>query len=65
MLYAMNLIYLDRQHDVVDVEECVRPFRIPKARLKAQGVLGFPTPTVICTETKVGEQLATTLRLCS
>ena len=57
MLYALDLIFLDRQHVVVDVEEHVGPFRISKVRLKAQSVLELPTDTVSRTETKVGDQL--------
>ncbi len=57
MLYALDLIFLDRQHVVVDVEEHVGPFRISKVRLKAQSVLELPTQTVFRTETKVGDQL--------
>jgi hypothetical protein len=57
MLYALDLIFLDRNHVVVDVQEHVRPFRISKLSLKAKSLLELPTHTVFRTETRVGDQL--------
>lgn len=57
MLYALDLIFLNSDHVVVDVEEHVRPFRISKLSLKAESVLELPLYTVFRTETRVGDQL--------
>ena len=57
MMYALDLIFLDRDHKVVDVEEHVRPFRISKVSFKAESVLELPAHTVFRTETRVGDQL--------
>jgi uncharacterized membrane protein (UPF0127 family) len=57
MLYALDLVFLDRDHVVVDVEERVRPFRVSKVRFKADSVLELPVHTVFRTETRVGDQL--------
>ena len=57
MLYALDLIFLDRNHVVVSVEEHVRPFRISKVSFKADSVLELPVHTVFRTETRVGDQL--------
>jgi uncharacterized protein len=57
MMYALDLIFLDRNHKVVDVEEHVRPFRISKVSFKAESVLELPVHTVFRTETNVGDQL--------
>ena len=57
MLYALDLIFLDRHHVVVEVEEHVCPFRISKVSLKAKSLLELPTHTVFRTETRVGDQL--------
>ncbi len=57
MLYALDLIFLDRHHVVVDVEEHVRPFRISKVSFKADSVLELPVHTVFRTETRAGDQL--------
>jgi hypothetical protein len=57
MLYALDLIFLDRHHMVVDVEEHVGPFRISKVSFKAVSVLELPVHTVFRTETRAGDQL--------
>jgi uncharacterized membrane protein (UPF0127 family) len=57
MLYALDLIFLDRHYVVVEVQEHVRPFRISKVSLKAKSLLELPTHTVFRTETRVGDQL--------
>lgn len=57
MLFALDLIFLDRNKVVVHVEEHVRPFRISKVSLKANSVLEVPPHTVFRTGTRVGDQL--------
>jgi uncharacterized protein len=57
MLYALDLIFLDRNHRVVDVVENIRPFRISKVSFKTDSVLELPVQTVCRTETQVGDQL--------
>jgi hypothetical protein len=57
MLYALDLIFLDRKFIVVDVEEHVRPFRISKVSFKADSVLELPVHTVFRTETRIGDHL--------
>lgn len=57
MLYALDLIFLDRHLTVVGVEEHVRPFRISKVSFKADSVLELPPHTVFRTETRVGDQM--------
>ncbi len=57
MMYALDLIFLDRDHKVVDVEEHVRPFRISKVSFKAESILELPAHTVFRTETHVGDHL--------
>lgn len=57
MLYALDLVFLNRDRVVVEVEEHVRPFRISKVSFKADSVLELPVHTVFRTETRVGDQL--------
>jgi hypothetical protein len=57
MLYALDLIFLDRYHAVVSVEEQVRPYRISKVSFQAHSVLELPIHTVSSTDTRVGDQL--------
>lgn len=57
MLYALDLIFLDRRRQVVDVVERIRPFRISKVNFKAHSVLELPVGTLRQSETQVGDQL--------
>ena len=57
MLYALDLVFLDRNYVVLDIEEHVRPFRISKVCFKSSSVLELPVHTVFRTETRIGDQL--------
>jgi uncharacterized membrane protein (UPF0127 family) len=57
MLFAIDLVFLDRDSCVVHTEEYVRPFRISRVTLKAQSVLELPPYTVFRTGTQVGDRL--------
>ena len=57
MLFPIDLIFLDREKNVVHLEEHVRPFRISKVSLKSYSVLELPAHTVFRTGTCVGDQL--------
>jgi hypothetical protein len=57
MLFAIDLIFLDRERRVVHIEECVRPFRISKVSLKTTSVLELPPHTIFRTGTQVGDEL--------
>jgi hypothetical protein len=57
MLYALDLVFLDRHCTVVEVQEYVRPFRISKLSLKAKSLLELPAYTLFRTETRVGDRL--------
>lgn len=57
MLFAIDLVFLDRDKRVVHTEEYVRPFRISRVTLKAQSVLELPPYTVFRSGTQVGDLL--------
>ena len=57
MLYPLDLVFLDRDHRVVDVEEQLRPFRVSRLSFKAHSVLELPVQTVSRTGTRVGDQM--------
>jgi len=57
MLFPIDLIFLDREKNVVHLEEHVRPFRISKVSLKSYSVLELPAHTVFRSGTCVGDQL--------
>jgi uncharacterized membrane protein (UPF0127 family) len=57
MLFAIDVIFLDRGKRVVHVEEYMRPFRISKVSLKSSTVLELPPHTIFRTGTQAGDQL--------
>lgn len=57
MLFPIDLIFLDREKNVVHVEEHVKPFRISRVSIRTHSVLELPAHTVYRTGTCVGDQL--------
>ena len=57
MMFAIDLVFLDRDCRVVHVQEYVRPFRISRVAFKAQSVLELPPYTVFRSGTQVGDRL--------
>ena len=57
MLFPIDLIFLDKDKEVVHVAEHVRPFRISTVSLKAASVLELPPHTIYRTGTQVGDRL--------
>jgi uncharacterized membrane protein (UPF0127 family) len=57
MLFPIDLIFLDREKNVVHLEEHVRPFRISRVSLRSYSVLELPAHTVFRTGTCVGDRL--------
>ena len=56
MLFPIDLIFLNKQKEVVHLEEHVRPFRISKVSLKASSVLELPPHTIYRSGTQVGDR---------
>lgn len=57
MLFPIDLIFLDREKNVVHLEEHVKPFRVSRVSLRSHSVLELPAHTVFRTGTRVGDQL--------
>jgi uncharacterized protein len=57
MLFPIDLIFLNRNKEVIHIEEYVRPFRISKVSLKANSVLELPPHTIYRSGTQVGDRL--------
>ena len=57
MLFPIDLIFLDREMNVVHLEEHVKPFRISRVSLRSHSVLELPAHTVFRTGTCIGDQL--------
>src|SRR5689334_9518249 len=66
MLFPIDLLFLNKQKEVIYLEEMVKPFRISKVSLKSSSVLELPAHTIDRTGTQVGDRLeiaaATTVR---
>ena len=56
MMFPIDLIFLNKQKEVVHLEEHVRPFRISKVSLKASSVLELPAHTIYRSGTQVGDR---------
>jgi len=56
MQFAVDLVYLDRNHKVKKVRSAVPAWRL-SACLSAHSVLELPAGTVLATQTKRGDQL--------
>ncbi len=56
MLFPIDLIFLNRNKEVVHLEEYVRPFRISRVSLKASSVLELPPHTIYRSGTQVGDR---------
>jgi uncharacterized protein len=57
MMFPIDLIFLDRDKNVVHVDEHVKPFRISRVSIRTHSVLELPAHTVFRTGTCVGDQL--------
>ena len=57
MLFPIDLVFLNRNKEVVYVEEYVRPFRISKVSFKAASVLELPPHTIYRSQTQVGDRI--------
>src|SRR5271169_6451327 len=56
MLFPIDLIFLNKDKEVVHLEEYVRPFRISSVSLKASSVLELPSHTIYRSGTQVGDR---------
>ena len=57
MLFPIDVVFLNKDKEVVHVEEHLRPFRISKVSFKAASVLELPPHTIYRTGTQVGDRL--------
>jgi uncharacterized protein len=57
MNYAIDVVYLNREMQIVAIDECLPPKRIGKLYKHAESVVELPSGTVTKTGTKVGHML--------
>jgi len=56
MRFPVDVVYLDRNHTVVHMEEGLRPWRFAAVRMEAESVIEFPPHTIFNSGTKVGDK---------
>jgi len=57
VLFPLDLIYLDENHQVIHLIEHFPRFRISPLRTQASSVLELPTHTIYTSQTQPGDQL--------
>jgi hypothetical protein len=57
MRFAIDAVYLDRNHTVIHIEENLKPWRFAPVRMDAATVLELPEHTVWHSGTKLGDQI--------
>ena len=57
MLFPIDVLFLNKNKEVIHIEEHMRPFRISKMSLKATSVLELPAHAIYRSGTKVGDSL--------
>ncbi len=57
MLFAIDVIFLDRELRIVKLVENMRPFRVTRPHLAARSVLEMPAHTISRFVLKVGDRL--------
>jgi uncharacterized membrane protein (UPF0127 family) len=57
VLFPIDLVYLDSEHQVVELIESFPPFHIAPLRMQAASVLELHTHVIFSSQTQVGDQL--------
>jgi uncharacterized protein len=57
MLFAFDLILIDKNFKVVGLRELVRPFTVTRPNFKAESVLELPAHSIFRSRTHIGDQL--------
>ena len=57
MLFAFDLVLIDKDFRVVGIRELVRPLKITRPNFRAESVLELPAHTIFRSRTEVGDQL--------
>ncbi len=56
LLFAVDVVYLDANHRVIDLVEHLGPFRVAPVRLNCESVLELPVRTIFESQTRVGDR---------
>jgi uncharacterized membrane protein (UPF0127 family) len=58
LLFAIDVVYLDRDQRVIHLIENLGPFRVAPVRMHCESVLELPVRTIFESQTGLGDQLA-------
>ena len=61
MRFPLDVIYLDRSLNVIEVQRSLQPWRFAPVRMRATSVLELPTQTAAETGTAVGDRIEITV----
>jgi uncharacterized membrane protein (UPF0127 family) len=61
LLFHIDVIYLDSEHQVTHLVEHLRPFRASSIRLNSASVLQLPPHTIFASDTRIGDQMLISL----
>lgn len=59
LLFAIDVVYLDKDQRVIHLIEHLGPFRVAPVRMRCESVLELPVRTIFESQTQVGDQLLT------
>jgi len=62
MRFPIDVVYLDREHTVIHIEQQLHPWRFAPIRMQATSVLELPSQRVADTGTAVGDKIEITLQ---
>jgi uncharacterized membrane protein (UPF0127 family) len=57
MLFAFDLVLIDKDFKVVGLRELVRPFSVTRPNFRAESVIELPAHTVFRSHTQIGDEL--------
>jgi uncharacterized membrane protein (UPF0127 family) len=57
MRFPIDAIYLDRDRNVIHLEEALKPWRLAAIRVQAASVIEVPTGTIQETTTQLGDRI--------
>lgn len=57
MLFAFDVVMIDKDFRVVSVKEMVKPFRVIFPKRRAESVIELPRHTIFRSRTEIGDQL--------
>jgi len=57
MRFAIDAVYLDRERNVIHLEEDLKPWRVAAVRVQAASVLELPTGTIRESSTMQGDRI--------